>query len=174
MKLFIFLLAISMTQTVFASENVSTTNAHTNHTLGVFGAVGTPFPTLTGMNVAYNLRPDIRLFFGGGENKFTTGLTFSNTGISTTTTTVSVMGGGAQYFMTDWGFKPNVGMTVSQVKFEGDGDVSIMGISKPGTILSAQAGFDWQSHSGYELGLGLQSALNVAASSIYLNSGWFF
>ena len=174
MKHLILMIALTLTQTVFALENVSTTNARTNHTMGLIAAIGTPFPTLTGLNVAYNLKPDLRLFFGGGENKFTTGLSFSDSGISTSTTTVSVMGGGAQYFMTDWGFKPTVGMTLSQVKFDGDGEVSVMGINKPGTILSGQAGFDWQSHSGYEIGLGLQSALNVAASSIYLNSGWFF
>lgn len=171
----ILLLTIVLSQLgLAATSQTSTKQNRENDPFGAYLSIGTPFPTLGGMNIAYNLNQDLRVFLGYGENEVTSSISFSEDSITTGMSKATVLGVGAQYFMSDWMFRPALGLTVSSVKFSGEGKLSINGISEDGTILSSQLGLDWQSGSGYQLGFGLQSALNASASSMYVNTGYFF
>jgi hypothetical protein len=174
MKLLICLTLIITTQLVQATESISMPSPRDQRKIGAYASIGTPFPTLTGLNLAYNLNKDTRVFLGYGETTVATSISINASGAAVSESKVNVIGLGANYFMTDWSFRPTIGATVSQVSFSGEGDMSLNGVNKAGTVLSSQLGFDWQGESGYEVGLGYQLGLNVASSSVYINTGYFF
>jgi hypothetical protein len=174
MKLLICLTMIIASQFTHATEVSSMPAPREARKIGAYASIGTPFPILTGLNMAYNVNKDTRVFLGYGEATVATSISMSSAGTSVNESKMNVIGLGGNYFMTDWSFRPTVGGTISQVSFSGDGDMSMNGIDKAGTVLSAQLGFDWQGESGYEFGIGYQLGLNVASSSLYINTGYFF
>jgi hypothetical protein len=133
------------------------------------GVLAEPFPSFASLNVSYNATEFVRVFAGAGT------LTFLG----------ESLGGGVKYI-----FSPErpvsfvAGLGLSRSSLNGLLD-SIFGgdVTSPQVIWSQtlSGGIDWQTESGFNLGLGLNwMYLSTSSEAVgtrvlpYLTLGWFF
>lgn len=173
---------LALTAMVSVSEGAvgggeSVMSAREDNKIGAYVAIGRPFPQLLGFNVAYNVNDRIRVNAGHGEMSIATGLSFDGNSLSVSEAKLTTIGLGAEYFFTDWAMRPTAGLAISQNNYSGpEGGLNVQGIGSSGTLLVANAGFDYQSQGGFNLGLGLQNVIagNATGGGFYLAGGYFF
>ncbi len=131
----------------------------TKKPFGIYtSVVGDPHISLFGINAAWNLHNHIRATIGYGS-------------IPLGIVNGSTWGAGAKWMMFGGNFTPVAGINYAQ--FTGDflGLVALDSLN----IISLNVGFDWQADVGFNLGFGVNKALNQTSTFIpYLSLGWFF
>jgi len=135
---------------------------------GITTGFGSPFPSLLGLNVNYNVKDWLRANVGYGEISVST---FDSSAKVTT------LGAGADALVPGWNLSPIAGLRVSKVDVSSSGgaSVSVQGVEESTTLLYAQAGLDWQAQGGFNIGAGQVVGLSGGeASGSYLNLGWYF
>lgn len=174
---FVFLALSTLVSMAEAATGSSSMSAREDNKWGGYVAIGRPFPQLLGFNVAYNINDDLRVQLGHGEMSVATSLSFGQNGIAVAESKLTTIGLGAEYFFTDWAFRPTAGLSISQNQYSGEeGGMSVNGVGASGTLFVASAGFDYQAHGGFNLGLGLQQVVagNATGGNFYLAGGYFF
>jgi hypothetical protein len=173
----IFILAQS--QHSFAQDGSVSTKAsdvRDQKKFGVYLGFGTPYPSLLGLNVGYNMS-DLRITAGYAELEATTSLVYNNsTGWSEQKAKASSYDTGVEYyFMHGESWRPVAGVHVGYVDISGKGGISIQGFKKDTVHAYANAGIDYMSQGGYQFGVGYnQGFVSNGDGSIYLNTGRFF
>jgi outer membrane protein assembly factor BamA len=166
--------ALAQTQGT-SQTSMKEASARESNRYGATISLGQPYPQILGINASYNITDRLRANLGWGETSVTTSASFSAEGITTKTSTLSTIGLGAEYFFTDWSFRPVTGLSVSQNQYTGGEGLSVNGVDKSGTILVGSAGFDWQGQGGAKFGIGMQSSLSGGSGGgLYVNGGYFF
>ncbi|MBX3018727.1 MAG: hypothetical protein KF767_12615 [Bdellovibrionaceae bacterium] len=166
---------VSISEAAVSGESVM--SAREDNKMGAYVAIGRPFPQLLGFNVAYNVNDRIRVNVGHGEMSVATGFGFDGQNLTVSEAKLTTIGLGAEYFFTDWAMRPTAGLSISQNTYSGpEGGLSVNGVGASGTLLVANAGFDYQSKGGFNLGLGLQNIVagNAGGGGFYLAGGYFF
>jgi hypothetical protein len=166
------LFCLLLVSTVAAQAEVSQTMsmAGTSNRLskkvGITTGFGSPFPSLLGLNLNYHVTDYMKATAGYGEISVSS---------SDETAKVSTIGAGADFFIPGWSLSPTAGVHVSKVDVSktAGADLSIQGIDESATIAYAQAGLDWQSSGGFNIGLGAVAGSGKASGS-YMNLGWYF
>ncbi len=159
-----------------AGASSSSVSARAEDPIGGYIAIGRPYPQLLGLNVAYNITEDIRVQLGHGKTSIGASVSINESGANFTSVSVETIGLGAEYFFTDWKFRPGVGLSVSQNSYEGSELDSLYGMNKSNTQVLASAGFDLQANSGFQFAVGAQSVVSgeFGGSGGYLSGGYFF
>jgi len=136
--------------------------------IGITTGFGNPFPSILGINANYHLNDFLKASVGYGEISVSS---FESTAKVTT------MGAGVDAFVPGWSFSPTAGLHASKVDVSNSGgaELSVQGIEESTTMTYAQAGLDWQSQGGFNIGLGQVVGLSGGkGSGSYLNLGWYF
>lgn len=173
----IFILAQS--QHSFAQDHVVTTKAgdvRDQKKIGVYLGLGTPYPSLLGLNVGYNMS-NVRLTAGYAELEATSSLSYNNsTGWKEQKVKASTYDAGAEYYFKHGeSWRPVTGVHVGMVDISGKGDLSIQGFKKDTVHAYANAGIDYMSQGGYQFAVGYnQGFVNNSSGSVYVNTGRFF
>ena len=142
---------------------------------GVYVGLGNPYPTLLGINAAYNLDKNIRFSAGYGQIEVTSGISVNGSSVSESKTTASTYGVGGEYLFSDWTVRPLIGLHAGYLSVSGDGDISLNSMKKNSAFVYSNAGFDFMAQSGFEVGAGVQVALaGGSGAGVYVNSGYFF
>lgn len=160
-----------------ASEEgeISTRAGNPEKKYGLYLGIGNPYPTLIGVNAAYNISPNLRASLGYGQIDVTSSMNVSGGTVTSSTVSAKTYGAGVEYLFLETHFRPITGLHAGYLQVSGDGDISLNNLKKNSAFLYANAGFDWLTNSGFQLGAGVN--VNVAGGSgagIYLNSGYFF
>lgn len=159
----------------FAAAPSTSTSAKSVKPIGTYVGLGNPFPSLLGVNAAYNFNNNLRAAIGYGEVEVTTSLAWNGQTFTSQTTKASTYAVGADYLFTDWTVRPIVGARVGYFSIEGDGEFSVQGFDESTFLAYGSAGFDYVSQGGYYLGLGMNASfIGKTASSVYANMGYFF
>lgn len=154
---------------------VISTKVKAEKQIGTYVGFGTPFPSLLGVNAAYNFSNNLRGVLGYGEIEVTTSLTFNGPDLVSQSTKATTYAVGADYLFTDWAIRPIAGVRAGYFNIKGDGDFSVQGFDKSTFLSYVSAGFDYVGSGGYYFGIGLnQSFIGKSASSTYANMGYFF
>lgn len=142
---------------------------------GTYVGIGNPYPSLLGLNVAYNVDSHIRASIGYGEIEVTSGITFDGNGISEQKTKASTYSAGADYLITDYQVRPLVGLRAGYFNVSGNGTFNVQGVSRSTGLLYTNIGLDWLAGGGFNMGAGLNVAmLGGAGANFYANLGYFF
>ncbi len=156
-------------------QDAEADNDRTKHKFGLYGGIlGDPFPTALGGNVAYNVTDFTRVTAGYGS--------FSVTSVSDKLT-VTTIGIGAKFFLSERNLTPVVGLNYSNVTFKLTGTLGtleVAGLSASTGVMYVNFGVDWQAGSGFNLGAGYNLSPRWSAQYgwrviglPYLNFGWF-
>lgn len=173
----IFILAQS--QHSFAQENVISTKAgdvRDQKHYGVYLGLGTPYPSLLGINVGYNIS-DLRITAGYAELETTTSLSYNNsTGWTEEKAKAASYDAGVEYyFKHGQSWRPVAGVHVGFVDISGKGGISVDGFKKDTVHAYANAGIDYMSQGGYQFAVGYnQGFISNGGGSVYVNTGRFF
>lgn len=173
------LFILAQSQHCFAQENTVTAKVddiRDQKKIGVYLGLGTPYPSLIGVNVGYNIS-DLRITAGFAELETTTSLTYSSAnGWSEEKAKASTYDAGVEYyFMHGESFRPVAGLHVGYVDVSGKGEISIQGFKKDTVHAYANIGIDYMSQSGYQFALGYNQGIVANGSgNIYVNTGRFF
>ncbi len=147
----------------------------TNRLGAAIGIVGNPYPSILGVNAAYNVTDFLRGEAGFGQIEATTGMSINNSGVQTKTSKITTIGAGATGFMPGWNLSPTLGVHVSNVSTEGEGTITVQGFEGSGTLVYGSLGADWQASNGFNTSLGYNLPLGgKGAGSFYASLGWFF
>ncbi len=173
------LILLSHSQLCSAQENsvsARVADVRDQHQYGVYLGFGTPYPSLMGLNVGYNVS-DFRVTAGFAELETTTSLSFDSTTGWTQekmkATTYDV--GTEYYFKRGQSWRPLVGVHVGYVDISGRGSLSINGFGEDTLHAYANVGLDYMSQGGYQFAIGYnQGFLQNGNGSIYVNTGRFF
>lgn len=147
-------------------------DSRTAHRFGFYvDLLGDPYPSIAGLNLAYNIFSFLRV---NGSY----GIPISATSGSATIS-VGAIGAGAKAFVPGWNFSPTVGFNWSLLTATVTGTAAspLYGVTASGSvsIMSLTLGFDWQTNSGFYFGGGYILPLaNNAGGTPYVNLGWFF
>lgn len=156
-----------------ASRTSTKLNAEKN--IGVYAGLGNPFPSLIGLNAAYNVNENLRAVIGYGEIEVTTSIGFNGTSFTSSTTKATTYAAGADYLFTDWAVRPIVGARAGYFDIAGDGEFSVQGFDESMFLAYANAGMDYLGSSGFYFGAGMNASfVGKTASSFYANLGYFF
>ncbi len=168
------LLALMGSLASAATGSVST-KAGPEKKWGTYVAIGNPYPSLLGINAAYNATENIRAVIGYGEIEVTTSIGFSAAGFDEKKTKATTYTAGADYLFTDWSFRPSLGARIGYFNIEGDGDFEVQGFNKSAFIASGNFGIDYLGQSGYYAATGLNVAVvGGSGTGFYANMGYFF
>lgn len=179
-NLLVCLLAVGVGFTAQAEESVGKTSAaagsvRAEKKIGTYLGIGNPFPSILGVNAAYNITPRIRATVGYGEIEVTTSMTFSNAGVVSEKLTAKTYGLGADYMIMEGNFTPVVGLHGGYFDVSGKGTFSVQGFEKSTGLAYTNAGIDWITSGGFNLGTGINVALlGGSGASFYGNIGYFF
>ena len=170
----ILMTLICITTQAMASDGELTSSLpNDNRTHTKFGTylsiLGDPAPTLVGINAAYNLTDFLRLHAGYGQVSVTDSVSLNGSQFTSSTASMTTLGGGALAMVPGWNLTPVAGLSYSHVFLSGSGIFSV----SPDNVY-ATVGVDWQAHSGFNLGAGFNMALAGQSSGGYVNLGWFF
>ncbi len=136
---------------------------------GVYlGLIGDPFPTLVGVNLAYNAFDFARFSAGLGRVSATLG---------TSEASATTVGAGAKFFVPGWSLSPVAGMSFAYVSVSqsGAGTVSVKNFGSSAAHVYATLGLDWQAASGFNVGAGYNLSFASGVGGLpYLNLGWYF
>ncbi len=163
----------------FAQNNVVSTQSQdirNEKKYGVYLGLGTPYPSLLGLNVGYNVS-DIRLTAGYAELEATTSLTYSDAaGFQEEKAKASTYDTGVEYyFMHGENWRPVAGVHFGFVDVSGKGNISIDGFKKDTFHAYANAGIDYVSQNGYQFAIGYnQGFIANGNGNVYINAGQFF
>ncbi len=130
------------------------------------GVLGDPFPTLVGVNLAYNVFDFLRATAGLGQVSASVG----NSSASATT-----VGAGARFLVPGWSLSPVAGLSLAYVGYSSTGGaLSVGGFDSGGLHAYASLGIDWQTASGFNVGAGYNLSTKAGVGGMpYLNLGWF-
>jgi hypothetical protein len=143
--------------------------------LGAGFSIGEPAPTILGVNAGYNVTDFLRAQLGYGSFEVTTGVSMNESGMQTTSTKATTIGGGVKGFMPGWSLSPTAGLHYSHTSISGDGDLEINGLKASGGMVYGSLGVDWQAKNGFNAALGYNLPFSGAASgSFFASAGWFF
>lgn len=134
------------------------------------GVLGDPFPTLVGVNLGFNIFDFLRVH--GGVGKISSSTSFGTSSVSASATTV---GAGARLFVPGWNLSPTLGLGAAAVLYTSDGAaIRVQGFDASGAHVYGSFGLDWQTASGFNLGLGYNISFRSGIGGLpYLNLGWF-
>jgi hypothetical protein len=162
---------VSWGKTLPVKEDLSTVSvvqsSRMHKRVGAYlGVLGDPFPTLVGVNLAYNVFDFLRATAGLGQVSASVG----NASASATT-----VGAGARFLVPGWSLSPVAGLSVAYVGYSSSGGgVSVGGFNSGGLHAYASLGVDWQTVSGFNLGAGVNVSTKAGVGVLpYLNLGWF-
>ncbi len=164
----------------FAQENVVSAeveDVREQKKYGVYLGIGTPYPSLLGINVGYNISSDVRVTAGYAELEATTSLSYdSSTGWQEEKVKASTYDLGAEYyFMKGQNWRPVAGLHMGYVDISGKGDMTINSFKKDTVHAYVNAGVDYVSRNGYQFAIGFnQGVVENTNGSIYVNAGQFF
>ena len=134
------------------------------------GILGDPHPTVVGVNIAYNVLDYLRASIGFGKISVSS-IGSSSDGFAVEDTSITTIGAAAKFLVPGWNLSPSATLGYSHLSFGGllaDSDY------KTNNIYFG-AGGDWQSETGFNVGVGLNVSMNGAAPTApYLNLGMFF
>ena len=151
------------------------TSAKPKRAIGTYVGLGNPFPSILGVNAAYNVTNNIRAEIGYGEVEVTTSLSFNGAEFVSETTKATTYAVGGDYLFTDWAVRPLLGARIGYFDITGDGEFSVQGVDKSTFLSYLTAGFDYISGGGYYFGAGLNQAfVGASTSNFYANVGYFF
>lgn len=157
------------------SRTSASATGHLDKPFGAYVGVGNPYPSILGLNAAYNVLPNLRATAGYGEIEVTTSMTFSNNGVTSEKVTAKTYGAGVDYLILDSSFTPVVGVHGGYFDVKGKGTFSVQGFDKSTALAYANAGIDWTADGGFNLGAGLNVALlGGRGANFYGNVGYFF
>ena len=127
-------------------------------------AINNPAPASFGVNLSYALNPMIKLEAGTGDATTIFG------------PKLSAMGAGAIFTYPEWNWTPTAGLHASVVSFSDNGfsSSSINGVGKSGTLVYGSLGMEYQSNSGFNIGLGMNMPFGGMNSTTYISTGWGF
>lgn len=153
-----------------ATEKVEETmsNRMRNRAGGYVGILGDPFPTLVGLNLAYNVLDFMRATAGLGQVSATVG---------DAEATATTIGAGARFFVPGWSFSPVAGVSAAYVNVSQKGGMSITvkNFEESGMHLYGSLGVDFQSEGGFNIGAGYNVSLRSGIGGLpYINLGWYF
>jgi len=166
-----------VTVAFFAQSNLAwgaDGNSRSEHRFGLyFSILGDPFPSLWGINLAYNLASFMRIDAGYGS----VSATFPDA-LSAPTITLTSIAGGAKFFIPGWSFSPVAGINYTNVNVSVTGNLgsnTVYGISGSTSFLYSNFGFDWQTHYGLDIGFGYNLPFKAGVGGLpYVTLGWFF
>lgn len=142
---------------------------------GAYVGIGNPYPSIVGVNAAYNITPNFRATAGYGEVEVTTSISFSGSSVSSEKITAKTYGLGLDYLIMDGAFTPVVGLHGGYFDVQGKGTFSVQGVEKSTALAYSNVGIDWIAGNGFNLGTGLNVALvGGSGASFYGNIGYFF
>lgn len=157
---------------VGTSSYTTEMSARSERKLGASLGLGDPSPAVLGINVHYNVTDYLRASLGYGNMTMTTGLSLSSSGLSTTESSMTTIGGGLRAMMPGWVVTPTAGLHFAMVNVSGG---TINGFSGSGSHVYGALGVDYQAKSGFNASLGLSQSFRAGAGNgFYLNLGWFF
>lgn len=176
-KIKLVLLAMTCAATVLAAtETTSTNDAESNRVrrrFGVYaGFFGDPFPTIIGLNAAYNALDFLRLTAGFGQ--VSSSLSLGGQDASATATT---FGAGARFLVPGWSLSPMAGLSFAYVDVTQSGGMTmtVNNFATSGAHVYGSLGLDWQASSGFNVGAGYNlSFKSGVGGQPYLNLGWYF
>lgn len=175
MKNMFVVLCVFLGLQVKAAVNSNSTSIRQNKNIGVQIGFNNPYPSILGLTASYNLTDSSRISIGHSELKVTSGITFSNEGITTSEAKLTTYSVGYDHFFTDWSFRPGAGVHVANLDFSGDGSLAVQGFDKDMTMAYCKLGFDYQGDSGFQFSIGTNVAFTgKTGGSGYLSGGWFF
>jgi hypothetical protein len=172
----VLLLAIMFNLSSFAAGTTANTSEATvdsnrmKNRLGAYlGLLGDPFPTIIGVNVAYNIFDFMRAT--GGFGQVSASASFGGAEVSAKATTFGL---GTRFFVPGWSLSPVGGLSFAAVSVSGSG-VSVNNFSDSGSHVYATLGADWQAASGFNVGVGYNISFKSGIGGMpYINLGWFF
>ncbi len=168
-----FLLIFLLSTGALANKTSAKINAEKN--IGTYVGLGNPFPSLLGLNAAYNINENLRAVLGYGEVEVTTSASFDGTTFATSSTKATTYAAGADYLFTDWAIRPIVGARVGYFNIKGDGEFSVQGFDESTFLAYASAGLDYLARGGFYFGAGMNASfVGKSSSSFYANLGYFF
>ncbi len=137
---------------------------------GIFGGLlGTPYPSLWGVNAGFNALSFVRVTGGFGSTSV------SGTGYTLDATT---LGGEAKFLIPNWNFSPSAAFGYSYVSatITGTGaDLSSLGgLSGSDGATYMAFGLDWQTNYGLNLGFDVKVPLAAGTSLPGIYLGWYF
>ena len=147
-------------------ETVS--NRMKNRAGGYVGLLGDPFPTIIGLNIAYNVLDFMRATAGLGQVSAQFG---------TAEATATTIGAGARFFVPGWDFSPTAGLSFAYVSVSQTGgmSVSVKNFDESGAHLYGTIGVDWQAATGFNVGAGYNLSFKSGIGGLpSLNLGWYF
>ncbi len=154
------------------SETTEASNRMKRRLGAYVGLFGDPYPTIVGINVAYNALDFLRV--SGGLGQLSASSSFGGADASATATTI---GAGARFFVPGWSFSPVAGLGFAYVNISQSGGmkVSVNNFDSSGAHLYGTIGVDWQAGNGFNVGGGYNlSFKSGVGGQPYVNVGWFF
>jgi hypothetical protein len=161
-----FITLSTISQARAASEATSQEAIRDNKRIGFYlSGLGDPFPSIVGINVAYNVLDELRLSAGLGEAIFGESVGF-----------------GVKYIiLPERPVSPVMGLGITRTRIVDVFGGIFGGTPGPDDILVSgnfSAGADWQTDFGFNLGLGASWIFATEEIGIrvlpYINIGWFF
>lgn len=153
----------------------SSAEARTAPRIGVYVALGNPYPSLLGINGAYNFTPNLRGSLGYGEIEVSTSASINGQSLTVSKSKAQTYNLGAEYLFTKWAVRPAVGLKAGYLSVSSDGVFEIQGFDSSTFLVAANAGLDWIGKSGVYAATGLNLALSGGSGSgFYANVGYFF
>jgi hypothetical protein len=171
---------VTSAQAEETSKDVSSVSTHQESKApakkyGVYASIGNPYPTLLGVNAAYNINSNLRATVGYGEVEATSSLTFDDNGFHEEKVTAKTYAAGAEYLFLNSPVHGIVGLRAGYFDVSGKGKIEIDGFKKSTGYVYSNAGIDWIGESGYQVGAGMNvSLVGASGAGFYLNSGYFF
>jgi hypothetical protein len=175
LNLFLVLFALTITKAEATNNSTSTTvesNRMKNRAGAYLGLLGDPYPTLVGVNLAYNVFDFMRVSAGFG--KISASASFGSTEVSSSATTI---GGTVRFMVPNWSLTPTAGLGFSHVSISDDAGVtvSVKNFTESASHLYGNFGFDWQSSGGFNVGAGYNYSFKSGiGGAVYVNLGWYF
>jgi len=132
------LLCSAMAQAeVGTSVHSADLSARSERKLGVSLGLGDPSPAVLGINVHYNVADFLRASLGYGNMTMTTGLSLSGSGLATSESSMTTIGGGLRAMMPGWSLTPTAGLHFAMVNVSGG---AINGFSGSGSHVYGSLG----------------------------------
>lgn len=175
MKGYLAALCIVASSGAFAADGEIQTKAQSSKPWGTYVAIGNPYPTLLGINAAYNIDNNMRASVGYGEVEVTTSLSFNGSGFTQEKLKAQTYAAGMDYLFLDTAIRPLVGLHAGYFSVSGKGTFEIQGLSKSTGLLYSNIGLDWLTSGGFNLGTGFNVAIAGGRGiNFYGNIGYFF
>ena len=151
-----------------STETVSSSNRMLRRAGVYLGLIGDPFPTIVGVNLAYNAFDFAR---------FTAGIGKISASIGATEASATTLGATSKFFVPGWNLSPVAGLGFSYVSVSqtGGSKITVSNFNDSAAHVYATIGVDWQAASGFNIGAGYNVSFKSGVGGLpYLNLGWYF